>query len=153
MKLSISRDDDLTPDQPSVDENIAVANEVLDDYGRELEGQYIHDNGYWEYLLWKYEQLGRPRSMKQKIFEFAAKWILKSIFGGGGNKMANEQLIDVGKVATQTLTVIMDQTTLDDVAYDKLADMVKEEIPGNYAEPVIGRILVGIGEELMKVEE
>ena len=34
--LSISRGDDLTPEQPTIDENIAKANEMLDKYGDEL---------------------------------------------------------------------------------------------------------------------
>jgi len=34
--LSISRGDDLTPEQPTIDENITKANEMLDKYGDEL---------------------------------------------------------------------------------------------------------------------
>ena len=34
--LSISRGDDLTSEQPTIDENIAKANEMLDKYGDEL---------------------------------------------------------------------------------------------------------------------
>ena len=34
--LSISRGDDLTPEQPTIDEIIAKANEMLDKYGDEL---------------------------------------------------------------------------------------------------------------------
>jgi hypothetical protein len=39
--LSISRGDDLTPEQPAIDENIAKANEMLDKYGDELDRDEI----------------------------------------------------------------------------------------------------------------
>jgi len=39
--LSISRGDDLTPEQPTIDENIAKANEMLDKYGNELDRDEI----------------------------------------------------------------------------------------------------------------
>ena len=39
--LSISRGDDLTPEQPTIDENIAKANEMLDKYGDELDRDEI----------------------------------------------------------------------------------------------------------------
>ncbi len=39
--LSISRGDDLTPEQPTIDENIAKANEMLDKYADELDRDEI----------------------------------------------------------------------------------------------------------------
>jgi hypothetical protein len=146
MGLSISRGGDLTPKQPTVEENIAAANKMLDEYGKKLDGQYIYDNGMWDFLLWKYKELGKPESVKEKLINLAAGQMINIIFGGG-------DLVDkdaILELVANAMSDIMDQTELDDIAFDKAADFVKEQIPGDYIEPVVGRVMVGIGEELMK---
>jgi len=147
MKLSIHNDlGDLTPKQPTVEENIQKANELLKEYGIKLDKEYINDNGYWEFLLQKYNYLGRPKGMKEKLLNFAAIQMMNAIFGGGDfvEKDAILELVANG------MTDIMDQTKLDDITFDKAANFVKEQIPGDYIEPVVGRVMVGIGKELMK---
>jgi len=143
MKLSISRDDDLTPEQPSIDENIAAANKMLDRYGRKLEKQYILDNGYWEYIIWKYRQLGRPKSMRERLLNIVIEQVLKQLGGGG---IMEEVILD-------TLEALMDETDIDDKIYAKVAEVTKEKIPGDKYEPLIGRVFEGIGKELQKPVE
>jgi len=144
MKLSISRDNnDLTPEQPSVDENIAEANEILKDYGKELDKEYINDNGYWEFLIWKYKELGRPDNMKELFLNEAIKWGL-FLFEKGGGKM------DLKNLGFEAANFIMDETELDDQLYKYLANQAKKEIPGHNIEPIAGKMLEGIGKELQK---
>jgi len=84
--------------------------------------------------------------MKEKLLNFAAIQMMNAIFGGGDfvEKDAILELVANG------MTDIMDQTKLDDITFDKAANFVKEQIPGDYIEPVVGRVMVGIGKELMK---
>lgn len=143
MKLSISRDNnDLTPDQPSVDENIAVANEILKDYGKDLDKEYINDNGYWEFLIWKYRKLGKPTDMEEMLLDTALNWGIKILFKGGDESM------DLKRMGFDAIKFIQDETDLDDKLYKRLADNIKEEVPGHYMEPVAGKALEGIGKEL-----
>jgi hypothetical protein len=111
--LSISRGDDLTPEQPTIDENIAKANEMLDKYGDELDRE--------ELPMW------------------LTNLIIK-IFQGDDNFM--------DKIILQVLKTIIEDTDIDDKLYGKVADEVKQQIPGEEFEPVIGLVLEALGKEL-----
>lgn len=117
--LSISRGDDLTPKQPTVDENIEKANEMLSKYADELERDEIP--------MWLTN-------------------LLISIFQKG-----DENFMD--KIILQVLKTIIEDTTIDDELYGKIADEVKRQIPGEEFELVIGLILEGLGKELQKPVE
>lgn len=45
------------------------------------------------------------------------------------------------------------ETDLDNKFYKILADKVKEEIPGNQYEPIMGELLIQLGNELKKPED
>lgn len=139
MQLSISRDDDLTPQQPSIDENIKKANQMLSSYGKKLEKNKVN-NGEWAFLLWQYKKLGKPKSMKDKLLDIAIQFILKQLGGGG---IVEDIILDV-------LKTLMDETDIDDRVYKKVSDHLKEQIPGEKYEPVIGKVLEGLGRELQK---
>jgi hypothetical protein len=70
-----------------------------------------------------------------------------NIIFGGGDLVDKDAILEL---VANAMSDIMDQTELDDIAFDKAANFVKEQIPGDYIEPVVGRVMVGIGEELMK---
>jgi uncharacterized membrane-anchored protein YjiN (DUF445 family) len=117
MKLSISRDlDDLTPDQPSIDENIDNANQILKEYGDKLD--------------------------RKEIPMWLTKIIIK-IFGERGGK--NVMDIIIARVIEE-----IQKTELDNQLYEIFSNIIKEQIPGEHFEPIIGTALIGIGEELKK---
>ena len=115
--LSISRSDDLTPEQPTVDENIEKANEQLKEYADSLDRE--------ELPMWLTN-------------------IIIRMFKGGN-------IMD--KIILQVLKTLIEDTDIDDKLYKKVADEVKEQIPGEEFEPVIGLVLEGLGKELQKPVE
>lgn len=140
MKLSISRDlNDLTPNQPSIDENIKKANQMLSSYGKKLEKNKVN-NGEWAFLLWQCRKLGKPKSMEDKLLDIAIQFLFKQLEGGG---IVEDIILDV-------LKTLMDETDIDDRIYKRVADHLKEQIPGEKYEPVIGKVLEGLGRELQK---
>ena len=112
----ISRGGDLTPQQPSVDENIDKANQMLDEYGESLSRKEI------------------------------PMWVVDLII----SILKEESFMD--KIVARAIEEIQ-KTELDEQLYKIIADVVKEGIPGEHFEPVIGTALIGIGEELQKAEE
>lgn len=110
--LSISRGDDLTPEQPTVDENIKKANEQLKEYVDKLNRDEIP--------MWLTN-------------------IIIRIFKGGN-------IMD--KIILQVLKTLIEDTDIDDKLYKKVADEIKDQIPGEEFEPVLGMILEGLGKEL-----
>ena len=144
MKLSISRDtNNLTPDQPTFDENIAKANQMLREYGEKLDREYINNNGYWNFLIWKFRELGKPESMKEVLLNEAIKWGVNLLMKGG-DKM------DINELGFEAANFIMDETEIDDKLYKHLANKVKEEVPGHNIEPIAGKMMEGVGKELQK---
>lgn len=141
MGLSISRGGDLTPEQPTIEENIKKANEILKKYGEELDQQYIKDNGYWEFLIWQYRKLCKPADMEEMLLDTAVNWGIKILFKGGDS-------MDLKEMGFDAIKFIQDETDLDDQLYKRLADNIKKEVPGHYMEPVAGKALEGIGKEL-----
>lgn len=120
MKLSISRDNsDLTPEQPSIDENIEKANKGLREYVDKLDRDEIP--------MWLTN-------------------IIISIFQKGDGKIMDKLLLQIVKT-------IIEDTDVDDQLYKKIADEVKDQIPGEEFEPVIGLILEGLGKELQTPHE
>jgi len=118
MNLSISRGDDLTPKQPSPEEQIALANRKLKEYAESLDREEIP--------MWLTN-------------------IIIRIFKGDGNIM-DEMLFNF-------LKAVMDNTTVDEQIYAEAADFMKESIPGEKFEPVLGEVMQGIGAELQKKKE
>jgi len=118
MSLSISRDlSDLTPEQPTVDENIEAANKMLKEYMDSLKREEVP---MWVVNLVKY------------IF------------------LEEEKLMD------ETIARVIEEiqkTELDDQFYKIVAKVMKEKIPGEHFEPIIGTAAIGIGEELRKPEQ
>jgi len=112
----ISRGGDLTPQQPSVDENIDKANQMLDEYGESLSRKEI------------------------------PMWVVDLII----SILKEESFMD--KIAARAIEEIQ-KTELDDQLYKIIADVVKEQIPGEHFEPIIGTALIGVGEELRKTEK
>ncbi|MFW6281956.1 MAG: hypothetical protein ACOC1O_04090 [bacterium] len=144
MSLSISRDsNDLTPEQPSVEENIEKANEILDNYGKELEKDNVINNGEWAFLIWQYRKLGKPKKMRDKLLDIVMKFVLKQLGGGG---IVEDIILDI-------LKTIMEDTDIDDKIYEQVADHLKERIPGEDYEPIIGKVFEGLGKELQKPVE
>ena len=144
MSLSISRDlNDLTPKQPSIQENIDKVNKLLDKYGKELKNSQVKSNGEWEFLIWKYRQLGKPESMKDKLLDIVVANVLKQLGGGG----------IVEEIILNMLKTLMDETEIDDQIYARVANEMKEQIPGEKYEPLIGEVLEGLGRELKKPVE
>lgn len=145
--MKISRDlNNLVPEQPTIDENIREANRQLDEYQKQLDKNYIKSNGYWRFLLWKYESLGRPKSIKEKLLAVALEWAEFIFMRGGG-------FMEINDLGYDALNYVMDETDVDDQLYKFLADKIKEEIPGKRIEPIVGKMLVGMGTELQKPEE
>jgi len=144
MSLSISRDlNNLTPEQPSVEENIEKASKILDDYGKELEKNHVVSNGKWEFLIWQYRKLGKPDSMKEKLLDIVITNVLKQLGGGG---IMEEIILNM-------LKTLMEDTEIDDQIYAKVAAEMKEQIPGEKYEPIIGEVFEGLGRELKKPVE
>jgi len=143
--------------QPSIDEMLAAANDDLDDYGSKLDRQYLNDNGYWEYLLWRYEKSGRSLSWREKLLSEAVKWGLYLLGLKGGDIMAgtNKDVFtdnQITKLALIGVNEIMENTDLDDRMYKAMANYAKREIPGHELEPIVGKMFVGLGTELQKPE-
>lgn len=88
-------------------------------------------------LLLDYK-LFRDDKVKAKIIRYILLLLLKL----GGKRVMNELILKV-------LEALM-ETDLDDRFYKVLAEKVKEEIPGDKYEPLIGEVLEKIGKELQK---
>lgn len=56
----------------------------------------------------------------------------------------------VDKTILAFLKTVMDNTEIDEQVYKIASDQIKETIPGEEFEPLIGEILEGIGKELQK---
>ena len=105
----------MTPEQPTVDENIANANKQLKEYADSLDRE--------ELPMWLTNLIIR-------------------IFKGDGNIM--------DKTILAFLKTVMDNTEIDEQVYKLAAEQIKETIPGEEYEPLIGEILAGLGAELQK---
>lgn len=57
------------------------------------------------------------------------------------------------KIILQVLKTLIEDTEIDDKLYKKVANEVKEQIPGEEFEPIIGLILEDLGKELQKPVE
>ena len=68
--------------------------------------------------------------------------IIIRIFKGDGNIMDQTILA--------FLKTVMDNTEIDEQIYKMTADQLKDTIPGDEYEPLIGKILAGLGAELQK---
>lgn len=95
-------------DQPTIDENIKRANEILDD------------------------------------MEF------DDPFEGGVIKV---EINDFDDVTALVLGVIINDTELDDRLIKVLSDNIKDQIPGQVFEPLVGTVLIKLGKELQKSEK
>lgn len=112
MSLSIHRDDIFTLNQPSIDENIKKANDILDDYKG---GANIPNK------------------------DLTINTDLKSINIG-----------DFDDVIVLILNVIINDTQLDDRLIKLLSDLTKDAVPGDKFEPLLGKLLVELGEQLQE---
>ena len=82
----------------------------------------------------------RNRLYGDKIPTWVARLII-SIFKGG---------VIMDKTILAFLKTVMDNTEIDEQVYKIASDQIKETIPGDEYEPMIGEILVGLGNELQK---
>lgn len=96
--------------QPSIDDNIKKANDILDDYKGGV-------------------------NMPNK--DLTINTDLKSINIG-----------DFDDVIVLILNVIINDTQLDDRLIKLLSELIKNAVPGDKFEPVMGKLLVQLGEEL-----
>lgn len=75
------------------------------------------------------------------ITYFLLKNLILNYVMKGGKKIMNELIV-------KTLKAIMDNTEIDDKVYDKVAEEIKETIPGDDYEPIIGEVLEEVGKRL-----
>lgn len=104
--------------QPSIDDNIKKANDILDDYIKE------HKNDY-------------KGGVNMPNKDLTINTDLKSINIG-----------DFDDVIVLILNVIINDTQLDDRLIKLLSDLIKDAVPDDKFEPVMGKLLVQLGEEL-----
>lgn len=64
--------------------------------------------------------------------------------------MKNIDLSQFDDVVLLILNVIINDTELDDRLMKLLSDMIKSAVPGDKFEPVIGKLLVELGEQLQE---
>ena len=64
--------------------------------------------------------------------------------------MKNIDLSQFDDVVLLILNVIINDTELDDRLMKLLSDMIKSSVPGDKFEPVIGKLLVELGEQLQE---
>lgn len=133
--LKLSREK-LLYEQEDIDTLIDKANEEI--ANTELEQVYNDDKLNRMVIEW---DILRTDEMKVKI----AKYMLFLLYKLGGKRIMNEMV-------AKAIEALM-ETDLDDKFYKILADKVKEEIPGNQYEPIMGELLIQLGEELKKPED
>jgi len=133
--MNISRDK-LLYEQEDIDTLIDKANKEI--ANTELEQVYDDDKLNRMVIEW---DILRNDEMKVKI----ARYILLLVFKLGGKRIMNEMV-------AKALEALM-ETDLDDKFYKILADKVKEEIPGKQYEPIMGELLIQLGNELKKPED
>ena len=114
-----------------------MADNLVKDYKN-----YSFSNSHWEYMIWQYEQSNRSEEWRTKLLMEVVKWALWLLKGGDS--------MDITSLALTAINAVIDKTGLDEQAYKAAADKVKEEIPGEEFEPLIGKILEGMGQELQK---
>lgn len=129
--------DKLLYEQESIDSLIEKANKEI--ASTEIEEVELYDDEKLNQLVLDYELFGTDE-MKVRI----ARYILIILFKLGGKRIMNEMV-------AKALEALM-ETDLDDKFYKILADKVKEEIPGNQYEPIMGELLIQLGNELKKPE-
>lgn len=132
--MRISRDK-LLYEQEDIDTLIEQANEEI--ANTELEQVYNDEKLNQMVLEWN---ILRNDEMKVRI----ARYILILVIKLGGKRIMNEMV-------AKGLEAIM-ETDLDNRLYKILADKIKEGIPGNHYEPIIGELLIQLGNELKKPE-
>ena len=133
--MRISRDK-LLYEQEDIDTLIDKANKEI--ANTELEQVYNDDKLNRMVIEW---DILRNDEMKVKI----AKYMLFLLYKLGGKRIMNEMV-------AKAIEALM-ETDLDDKFYKILADKVKEEIPGNQYEPIMGELLIQLGNELKKPED
>lgn len=133
--MRISRDK-LLYEQEDIDTLIDKANKEI--ANTELEQVYDDDKLNRMVIEW---DILRNDEMKVKI----AKYMLFLLYKLGGKRIMNEMV-------AKAIEALM-ETDLDDKFYKILADKVKEEIPGNQYEPIMGELLIQLGNELKKPED
>ena len=133
--MNISRDK-LLYEQEDIDTLIDKANKEI--ANTELEQVYDDDKLNRMVIEW---DILRNDEMKVKI----AKYMLFLLYKLGGKRIMNEMV-------AKALEALM-ETDLDDKFYKILADKVKEEIPGKQYEPIMGELLIQLGNELKKPED
>lgn len=133
--MNISRDK-LLYEQEDIDTLIDKANKEI--ANTELEQVYNDDKLNRMVIEW---DILRNDEMKVKI----AKYMLFLLYKLGGKRIMNEMI-------AKALEALM-ETDLDDKFYKILADKVKKEIPGNQYEPIMGELLIQLGNELKKPED
>lgn len=132
--MRISRDR-LLYEQEDIDTLIEQANEEI----ANTELEQVYDDEKLNQMVLEWDIL-RNDEMKVKI----ARYILILVIKLGGKRIMNEMV-------AKALEALM-ETDLDDKFYKILADKVKEEIPGNQYEPIMGELLIQLGNELKKPE-
>ena len=133
--MNISRDK-LLYEQEDIDTLIDKANEEI--ANTELEQVYDDDKLNRMVIEW---DILRNDEMKVKI----ARYMLILLYKLGGKRIMNEMV-------AKAIEALM-ETDLDDKFYKILADKVKEEIPGNQYESIMGELLIQLGNELKKPED
>jgi len=129
--------DELLYEQESIDSLIEKANKRI--ANTKLENVEKYNDEKLNQLVLDYELLGTDE-MKVRI----ARYILIILIKLGGKRIMNEMV-------AKALEALM-ETDLDDKFYKILADKVKEEIPGTQYEPIMGELLIQLGDELKKPE-
>lgn len=124
--------------ESEMDERIDQVNQELQEYVNQLLEEHPILNGKWENLLEKYEFSGRNVKMRNTLISVVLSQMINFLKGGD---MVEEYILAFVKT-------IMENTDIDDTVYDIVADKVKETIPGEEYEPIIGKIFVGIGTRL-----
>lgn len=122
-------------EQEGIDTLIDKANEEI----ANTELEQVYDDEKLNQMVLEWDIL-RNDEMKVKI----ARYILILVIKLGGKRIMNEMV-------AKALEALM-ETDLDDKFYKILADKIKKEIPGNHYEPIMGELLIQLGNELKKPE-
>ncbi len=125
--------DRLLYEQESIDDRLEKANKIIDN--TQLKKSY--DDKQLNEMIIEYKLLGNE-DMKLKII----KYVLMVIIKLGGKQLMNKLVLEVLEA--------IQKTDLDDKVYEIVADKMKEEIPGERFEPILGETLEKLGQELKK---
>lgn len=68
----------------------------------------------------------------------------------GNTDLKNIDVSEFDDIIVLILTVIINDTELDDRLMKILSQMIKDSVPGDKFEPLLGKLLVELGEQLQE---